>query len=68
MSQSNSKPTLFRTTLRDWQEKFQARRALLNDFKGADEAPVQATEEAAPAAAPVREKKLLPRKRRARSV
>ncbi|MBY0229727.1 MAG: hypothetical protein K2W96_10645 [Gemmataceae bacterium] len=66
MSQPNSKPTpssLFRPSLRDWQERFQARRALLNELKGEDEAPAPAVAEEA---APTREKKLLPRKRRVR--
>jgi hypothetical protein len=61
MSESNAKPVSFRLSLREWQERFQARRALIAELKGTDTAPA---EDAPPA--PLREKKLLPRKRLSR--
>ena len=57
MSQSNSNPTpnVFRTSLKDWQAAFRAKKAQLAAILGEDEpAP----------AAPVREKKMANRKRR----
>jgi hypothetical protein len=57
MSELNNKPKILRTSLRDWQAAFQARRALIAELKGTDEAPAKQEE------APVREKKFLPRKR-----
>ena len=57
MSESNMKPAILRTSLRDWQARFQARRAVIAELKGADEAPP------IEAPAPVREKKFIPRKR-----
>jgi hypothetical protein len=57
MSQSNSNPTpnVFRTSLKDWQAAFRAKKAQL--------AAILGDEEAAPAA-PLREKKMANRKRR----
>lgn len=57
MSEQNNKPRILRTSLRDWQAAFQARRAIIAELKGTEEAPAQQEE------APVREKKFLPRKR-----
>ncbi len=62
MSESNKKPVIFRTSLREWQAQFQARRALIAELKGADEAPAVEAE----AQAPARAKKFLPRKRLSR--
>jgi hypothetical protein len=56
MSESNNKPSIFRTSLRDWQANFQQRKALLAELKGAEEAPAEAQP-------PLREKKFIPRKR-----
>jgi hypothetical protein len=57
MSELNNRPKILRSSLRDWQAAFQARRALIAELKGTDEAPAKEEE------APVREKKFLPRKR-----
>lgn len=57
MSQLNNRPeNVFRTSLKDWQAAFRARKAQLAALLGDDA-------ETAPAA-PVREKKLATRKRR----
>ena len=56
MSESNNRPTNpFRTSLKDWQAAFRAKRAQL--------AAILGEEEPAPAA-PIREKKMANRKRR----
>lgn len=60
MSQSNNRPeSIFRTTLKDWQAAFRARKAQLAALLGDDEP--------APAAAPVREKKMSHRRRPAKA-
>ncbi|MGL4550172.1 MAG: hypothetical protein ACRC33_03205 [Gemmataceae bacterium] len=60
MSQLNTRPSnVFRTSLKDWQAAFRARKAQLAAVLGDDEAAQ---------AAPIREKKMANRKRRADKV
>jgi hypothetical protein len=62
MSQLNNRPeSLFRPKLKDWQAAFRARKAQLAAILG--EEPAAETPAEAPAATPVREKRMANRKR-----